>query len=61
MKTAAIRGLYLRQITAVSPKDELVGRLRKAVRTGPGISSVRFTDNVIDNVLIEEAYIYRST
>jgi hypothetical protein len=55
--------LYLRNISPVSPNDETVRLISSAVRvegkgrTGP----VRFTNNTINNVLIEDAVIYRST
>ena len=49
----------LRKISAVSPGDPLIKLLRVALRTGPGIAGVRFTHNTINNVFIEDAYIYR--
>ncbi|MBN1508448.1 MAG: hypothetical protein JW955_16485 [Sedimentisphaerales bacterium] len=52
-------GLSLRNISAVAPDDKLVKLLRSAIKTGPGIVGIRFTGNVISNVLIEDAYIYR--
>jgi hypothetical protein len=51
--------LSLKDISVISPDDELIGLLRIAVRTGPGISGIRFTRNVINNKFIEDAYIYR--
>lgn len=49
------------QITVVSPSDPLVKQLRRAVATPPrAISDIRFTKNVIGNILIEDALIYRS-
>ena len=51
--------LYLREISVVSPKDSLIKALGKAVRTGRGISGIRMTRNSINNVYIEDAYIYR--
>ncbi|MBI4482432.1 MAG: hypothetical protein HY652_06025 [Acidobacteria bacterium] len=47
------------QISAVSPKEPLIKVLRKLVRTGHQISGMRLTGNAIDNVYIEDAYIYR--
>ena len=61
LQAGSVQGIFLRQIAAVGPGDELVSLLRKAIPTGPGIKSIRFTRNAIDNVLIEDAYIYRST
>jgi hypothetical protein len=37
----------------------MLSLLRVAISTGPGISGIRFTHNTINNVLIEDAYIYR--
>ena len=51
--------LSLRDVSVVSPQDDFVRLLRKAIRTGPGISSIRFTGNTIDGVFIEDALIYR--
>jgi len=52
-------GISLKQVSVVSPKHELLKLFRVAVRTGPGISGIRFTGNTINNVFIEDAYIYR--
>jgi len=51
--------ISLKEISVLSPQDDLINLLRKAIRTGPGISGIRFTRNVIDNRFIEDAYIYR--
>lgn len=51
--------ISLRNISVLSPKHHLISLLRIAIRTGPGISGIRFTRNVINNTLIEDAYIYR--
>lgn len=53
--------LTLESISLASPRSPLVSLLRVAVSTGPGsnIASVRFTSNVINGVLIDDAYIYR--
>ena len=51
----------LLQITLVSPRDPLIKQLRSAVTTPPGaIKDIRFTNNVVGNILIEDAHIYRS-
>jgi hypothetical protein len=52
-------GISLKDISVLSPKHHLISLLRIAIRTGPGISGIRFTRNVINNTLIEDAYIYR--
>jgi hypothetical protein len=53
--------LTLESISLASPRSPLVSLLQVAISTGPGsnISGVRFTSNVINGVLIEDAYIYR--
>ena len=52
-------GIALRQISVISPNNDLIKLLRVAIRTGHGISGIRFTRNTINNVFIEDAYIYR--
>ena len=48
-------------IKVLGSTDEFPKLLRKAVKTEPkAISGIRFTHNVVDNQLIEDAYIYRS-
>lgn len=45
---------------AVSKMDApIVSLLRIAIHTGPGISGIRFKNNVINGTVIEDAYIYR--
>jgi hypothetical protein len=51
--------LDLRQVTVVSRNHPLLQLLRSAVRTGPGISNIRFSRNTINGTFIEDAYIYR--
>ncbi|MBA7490512.1 hypothetical protein ES702_01050 [subsurface metagenome] len=51
--------ISLKDISVLSPKHHLISLLRIAIRTGPGISGIRFTRNVINSTLIEDAYIYR--
>lgn len=51
--------ISLKQISAISPSHDLIRLLRVAIRTGPGVSGIRFTRNTINNVFIEDAYIYR--
>lgn len=48
-------------ISVVDEKSPLFALLRMAIATGPGIAGVRFTRNVINGQMIEDAYIYRST
>lgn len=51
--------LSVSHITAVRPDDSTVSLLRKAVKTGQGISRIRFTRNVINGILILDSLIYR--
>lgn len=50
--------LSLDNIVAASINDSIIQILRRAIKV-EGLSGVRFTRNVIDNYLIEDAYIYR--
>ena len=52
--------IELRNISVVSHQDPLIKLMSLALSTGPGIAGIRFTQNVINNVLIEDAYIYRN-
>ncbi len=52
-------GISLKNVSVLSPKHQLIKLLRMAITTGPGISNIRFTRNVISNTLIDDAYIYR--
>lgn len=51
--------LDLGDIVVTDTSDDLIKLLRKAVRTGPEISEIRFSRNVIDGVYIDDAIIYR--
>jgi len=52
----------LNQIVVTSNKDPLVQTIRKAIRTGEkDVSAIRFTRNVIENMFIADALIYRSS
>ncbi len=51
--------LELDDITLAKPDAPMVALLRTAVHTGPGIAGIRFTRNVVNGTLIEDAYIYR--
>lgn len=50
----------LKDVTVIDSNDPLISLLRVAIRTGDG-RGIRFTHNVINGVLIEDAYIYRVT
>lgn len=51
--------LSLEDVAVAKPDAPLIKLLSKALATGPGISGIRFTGNVINGTLIEDAYIYR--
>ena len=53
--------LSLREISVVEPKDSLIAALRRTISTGSGVSGIRMSRNVIGNIFIEDAYIYRMT
>lgn len=40
-------------------QDPTIQTLHKAIQTGPGISAMRMSGNVINGVRIEDAYVYR--
>lgn len=50
--------ISLRNASVVSPNDDLI-RLLCVLNTRKGISRIRFTQNVINGVFIEDALIYR--
>ncbi|MCH7885924.1 MAG: hypothetical protein IIC01_11845 [Planctomycetes bacterium] len=58
---AELKPLELGHIALAKPDAPMVGLLRTVVRTGPGIGGIRFTHNVVNGTLIEDAYIYRLT
>ncbi|MEO8559422.1 MAG: hypothetical protein ABI439_10190 [Rhodospirillales bacterium] len=41
------------------PDAPLVRSLQSLMQTGPGVSAIRMTGNVINGVRIEDAYVYR--
>jgi len=49
----------LKDIAVIDSNDPLIKLLRVAIKTGGGISGIRFTKNVINGTPIEDAYIYR--
>jgi hypothetical protein len=51
--------LSLEDVAILKPTSPLYGLLRVAIRTGPGISGVRFSENVVNGHLITDAFIYR--
>lgn len=51
--------LSLDDVTLAKPDAPLVSLLRTTLRTGRGITGIRFSNNVINGTVIEDAYIYR--
>lgn len=51
--------LSLEDISVARPNAPIVQLLRQAITTAPGISGIRFSRNVINGTMIEDAYIYR--
>jgi hypothetical protein len=52
--------LNLGNITVLSPEDNLVQLLRKAVHTDKGFYGIQFSRSRINDVFIDDAYIYRA-
>jgi hypothetical protein len=46
-------------IVVVDSHDPLIQLLRTAIRTGPDLSRIRFSRNVISGVLVDDAVIYK--
>lgn len=46
-------------IFVVDSNDPLIQLLRQAITTGLAISGIRFSRNIVNGVLIDDAYIYR--
>lgn len=51
----------LRDVSVIDSADPLISLLRVAITTGPGVVGIRFSQNVINGVFIDDAYIYRLT
>lgn len=61
-KQRATLALPLGQISVVRLKDPLYRVLKRLVRTARrAIAAIRVTDNVVDGLLVQDAYIYRSS
>lgn len=51
--------LSLDDLALIKPDAPLVTLLRTAVHTGSGVHGIRFSNNVVNGTVIEDAYIYR--
>lgn len=54
-----IHKLSLDDVTLSKPDAPIIALLRMTIHTGPGLSGIRFRDNVVNGTVIEDAYIYR--
>jgi len=52
--------LSLNDIGVTNVSNQIVQLLRAMIRTGDGISGIRFSRNTINGIFIEDAYVYRS-
>lgn len=52
-------GLSLDDVALLRSDAPLLKLMKVAMRTGPGLSGIRFTNNVVNGQLIPDAYIYR--
>jgi outer membrane PBP1 activator LpoA protein len=55
-----LENIKLDDLVLEKPDARIVELIRKAVRTGPTVSGIRFKNNVVDGTLIDDAYIYRA-
>lgn len=61
-KASSPISIYLSNINAVKVNDDMVNLLKVLIKTGPNdLNEMRFTQNVINGVMIEDAFIYRIT
>ena len=49
----------LEEISVVDPNSPIIKVLKSGLRTWPGSGGVRFSRNVVNGVLVEDAYIYK--
>ena len=59
--TLTATGLTAHNVTVVPPSHGLIAALGRVVKTGPGpgVSHIRLTENVVNGVFVEDAYVYR--
>jgi hypothetical protein len=51
--------LSLEDVSVAKPNAPVVQLLRQMIATGPGIHGIRVSKNMINGVMIDDAYIYR--
>ena len=54
-----IAHVRLEDVAVTAPDVPIIKLLAQAIIFGPGISGIRLKQNVLDGMLIEDAYIYR--
>lgn len=59
-RSAEVRAIIqLQDITVVGVSDPLIATLRSALKTGAGISGIKFSRGMINGMWIEDAFFYR--
>lgn len=58
---STVKPISTKDITVVEDNSPLVQLLRALVKTGPSISKIRMSRNVVNGQLIEDALLYRMT
>ena len=56
-----VQPISTRDITVLEDSNSLVQLMRAMIRTGPTISNVRMSRNIVNGQLVEDALIYRMT
>ncbi len=51
--------ISLKDIIVLSPTEDPIPLIAMMIRTGPGLSGIRFTKNIVNNKLIDDVYVYR--
>ncbi|RLC97946.1 MAG: hypothetical protein DRI65_18790 [Chloroflexota bacterium] len=54
-----LASIALEDVALAKPDSPVVALLHIAIKTGPGVSGIRFKGNVINGTLVDDAYIYR--
>ena len=54
-----LQPLKFDDITAVSPDEAIILTIGKIIHAGPELSTIRLTNNYVNNFLIDDALVYR--
>lgn len=54
-----LKPLKFDDITAVSADEAIILAIGKIIHAGPGLSTIRLTNNYVNNFLIDDALVYR--